>query len=386
MKRTNFIARMIISTLLIPLVLIMTTLACQHSGSGQQQNQSENQANAEEAGNGQHQAKVKNIILMIGDGMGLAHLYAGYTAQKGVLNITSIPYIGIKKTNSSDNYITGSASSGTAMSTGKKTKNGMLGMGPDSTKLKTILELAEEYGLATGVISTSSITHATPAAFVSHQVSRHMPEAIAYDFLKSDIDLFIGGGKKYFAERSDQANLIDSLEAKNFEVLTDIQKVKNFEGGKLAGLLAEGHIPRYSEGRGDMLPVSTEKAINTLRANQKGFFLMVESSQIDWGGHANDTEYIVEEVIDFDNAVEKALDFAREDGETLVIVTADHETGGFAVDQGNLEKGEITGKFTTDGHTGLWVPVYAYGPGATSFAGFYDNTDLFAKMKSAFGF
>lgn len=386
MKRTNFIARMIISTLLIPLVLIMTTLACQHAGSGQQEGQSENPENAEEAGNGEHQAKVKNIILMIGDGMGLAHLYAGYTAQKGVLNITSIPYIGIKKTNSSDNYITDSAASGTAISTGKKTKNGMLGMGPDSTKLKTILELAEEYGLATGVISTSSITHATPASFVSHQVSRHMPEAIAYDFFKSDIDLFIGGGKKYFAERSDQANLIDSLEAKDFEVLTDIQKIKNFDGGKLAGLLAEEHIPRYSEGRGEMLPVSTETAIHALQDNQKGFFLMVESSQIDWGGHANDTEYIVEEVIDFDNAVEKALDFAREDGETLVIVTADHETGGFSVDKGNLEKGEITGKFTTDGHTGLWVPVYAYGPGATSFTGFYDNTDLFVKMKSAFGF
>ena len=328
----------------------------------------------------QEPQKPKNIILLIGDGMGVSEVYAGLTANGGHLKLEECTTYGFSRTHSSSHFITDSGAGGTAISTGVRTYNGAIGVDPDSLPVKTILEYAEEKGLATGLISTSSITHATPASFISHQKSRGYYEAIAADFLKTDVDIVIGGGKNNFAKRADSVNLLDQLVANGYQVSTDLTEMDTAKMSKHYVFTAEGHNPRYTEGRGNMLPDATKIAAEIMTKNENGFFMMVEGSMIDWGGHANDIKYITEEMIDFDNAIGMALEFAKKDGETLVLITADHETSGLAINGGNFETGEVTPGYTTKGHTGVMVPVFAYGPGAGDFAGIQKNTDLFTKM------
>jgi alkaline phosphatase len=335
---------------------------------------------------GQDSAVSRNVILFIGDGMGLSQVYAAYTVNKGNLNMMKFPFTGFSKTSSASHYITDSGAGGTAISCGKKTYNGAIGMDSDSIPCKTILEYAEENGLATGLIATSSITHATPASFIAHQKKREGYEAIALDFLKTDIDVFIGGGGHYFTCRSDSADLVNQLKIKGYDVFLYPSSIHLENSNKAAVFTAPVNNPRISMGRGNMLPDATEKAIELLRKNKKGFFLMVEGSQIDWGGHDNDMNYVVEELIDMDNAVGKALAFAEQDGNTLVVVTADHETGGLVILNGDMKAGTAEVKFSTTNHTGIMVPVYAYGPGAGNFSGIYENTSLFFKLMRFFNF
>ena len=326
-------------------------------------------------------AQVHNIILMIGDGMGASQVYAGLVANKGHLYLTQFPVTGLSKTYSADNLITDSAAGATAMATGKKTKDGYVGIDAHRKPVETILEYANKNGLSTGMVVTSSITHATPACFIAHALSRDFNDEIATYFLKTDIDFFVGGGRDFFYPRPDGINLLQQLRNKNYQIITTPEGIDSINSAKVAGLIWEEHGPSILKGRGDMLENSTEKAIECLSRNEKGFFLMVEGSQIDWGGHQNDTRYLVEEMLDFDKAIGKVLEFASKDGHTLVIVTADHETGGFAVTGGNIRRGAVIGEFLTDSHTGVWVPVYAYGPGAEIFTGMYENTDIYMKMK-----
>jgi alkaline phosphatase len=329
--------------------------------------------------------KPLNIILMIGDGMGVTQIYSGYTANHAQLNLFRCKIIGFSKTYSASDYITDSGAGGTAISTGHKTYNGAIAVDKDTVPVKTILEYAEEKGLSTGLVVTSAVTHATPAVFVAHQANRENYEGIAADFLKSSIDVFIGGGINHFAVRKDKRDLLKELRQKGFQVIFSIDSIKNVTHGKLAGLTAREQNPSIMEGRGDVLPGGTQTAINILSKNKKGFFLMVEGSQIDWGGHANNAEFVEKEVIDFDKAIGKALDFAKKDGHTLVIITADHETGGMSLVGGNYQKGTVDARFTTRDHTGVMVPVFAYGPGAQLFQGVQENTDLFFKMMSLYG-
>ena len=324
--------------------------------------------------------KPKNIIFLIGDGMGVSQVFAGLTANKGRLYLENCKYIGFSKTSSGDNYITDSAAGGTALSAGVKTYNGAIGVDMNKNPVKTILEEASEKGLATGLVSSSAITHATPASFISHQESRSSYEDIAADFLKTDIDVFIGGGLDHFNKRKDGRNLVEELKTKGYQIETDMQKIKKVKKGKLAGFTAQVHNPRMNE-RGNMLPDATETAINILSNNDKGFFLMVEGSQIDWGGHAASTIYIVEDMLDFDQVIGQALEFAAKDKETLVIVTADHETGGMAITGGSMENGIVQAAFPTGDHTAVMVPVFSYGPGAKEFIGIMENTEIHAKMK-----
>ncbi len=323
--------------------------------------------------------KPKNIIFLIGDGMGVSQVFSGLTANHGHLFLENFKHVGFSKTQSADNFITDSAAGGTALSTGTKTYNGAIAVDTDKKPVKTILEKAEEKGLATGLVSVSAITHATPASFIAHQPDRNMYEAIAADFLKTDIDVFIGGGRAHFTKRKDGKNLVEELEEKGYDYETDMAKIKNIKSGKLAALTADMHNDRIAE-RGDMLPFSTQTAINILSNNKKGFFLMVEGSAIDFGGHANSTNYVVEEMLDFDKVIGKVLDFASKDGQTLVVVTADHETGGMAIAGGNLNTGMVKGAFPSKDHTAVMVPVFAYGPGAEEFGGIMDNTDVNKKM------
>lgn len=325
--------------------------------------------------------KPKNVILMIGDGMGINQVFAGITANHGQLFLQNFKYSGFAKTPSSNRYITDSAAGGTALSSGKKTYNGAIGLDPDSAVVRTLLEEAEERGLSTGLVSTSAITHATPASFIAHQPNRNMYEEIAADFLNTDIDVFIGGGYKHFTDRKDGRNLVNELKNKGYKVLQDIDEIDQVTDGKLVGLTASEHMPRVSERR-NTLQVAVETTIDILNKNKKGFFLMTEGSQIDWGGHQNNTVYIVEEMLDFDKAIGIALDFAAKDGETLIVVTADHETGGFNLLGGDMKTGMVKGGYSTGGHTASMVPVFAYGPGADNFTGIMENTDIHDRIKA----
>lgn len=328
----------------------------------------------------------KNIILLIGDGMGLSQMYAAYVTVQDNLNMTQCPNIALVKTFSDSDFITDSAAAGTALATGHKTTNGMIGMLPDKTPVRSILKYAEDNGLATGLVATAAITHATPASFIACVENRGLYEEIARQFLHTNIDVFIGGGYDNFSKRADSLNLIDSLLAKNYQVVTTIPEMMKVTQGKMAALLYPKHAPKYSEGRGDMLSLATSKAIDLLDKNEKGFFMMVEGSQIDWGGHDNDLDYIVSETIDFDKACGVALDYARQNGNTLVIITADHETGGLSLPADKLIDGKPEGKFSTGDHSAIPVPLYSFGPGAEQFNGLIDNTDIFKNIYRLFGF
>jgi alkaline phosphatase len=330
--------------------------------------------------------KVKNIILMIGDGMGLSQVYAAYTADKGNLNLEKATYIGLSKTYSASDYITDSGAGGTAISCGVKTRNHSVGVDPDGLPLKTILESVEEHGLSTGLIATSSITHATPAAFIAHRISRDENLQIAEDFISSDIDIFIGGGRKFFEDNESKINVSDILRSKGYEIVYKLDDVNPDDTLNTGCLAADDELPKMLEGRGNFLPEATAIALTKLSRNKKGFFIMIEGSQIDWGGHDNDIDYVVTETLDFDRAIGVAFNFADKNPGTLVIVTADHETGGLSITGGNLATGKISTHFSVRDHTAVMVPVFAYGTGAEEFAGMYDNTEIYHKMMKSYEF
>ena len=331
------------------------------------------------------QKKPKNVVFMIGDGMGLAQVYAAMVANGNKLELERCTHTGFSKTYSSSHFTTDSGAGGTALACGVKTKNHMIGMSPDSVAVMSILEEAAKDHIATGLVVACSVTHATPASFVAHQPDREMNDEIAADYLKSDIDVFIGGGRKYFEERIDARNLTNELKAKKFHIAYTLDEVKSANGPKLAGLLYDDQNPAMPE-RGNMLPESTMAAIDLLDNNSKGFFLMVEGSQIDWACHNNQLDQSIKEVLDFDQTVGKVLDYAQKSGNTLVIITADHETGGLTLHDGKMGSSDIKHSFSSKVHTGVMVPVYAYGPGAENFTGIMENTAFKGKIEKLLGF
>lgn len=330
--------------------------------------------------------EVKNIILMIGDGMGLSQIQAGLTANKNQLQLERCNYIGLAKTYSADNYITDSAASGTALATGNKTANGYIATDTTGKPLETILEKAESHQLATGMVVTCAVVHATPASFIAHNKDRHQYEEIAIDFLETPIDVLIGGGKKFFSNRSDNLPLLKRWEEKNYKVYDANTELPEKYDAPFVILTDTVHPPTYTQGRGNYLVDNTKIALNTLSKNEKGFFLMIESSQIDWGGHANDKDYVVSEMLDFDRTIGTVFDFADKNEGTLVIITADHECGGMTVLNGNYETGGVEATFAVKSHTGTMVPVFAYGKNAKEFSGIYENTEIFNKMMQLYGF
>lgn len=329
----------------------------------------------------------KNVILLIGDGMGLAQISAGFYNNGQKLNMERCPITGLMTTHSSSHLITDSAAGATAFSCGCKTFNGALGVTPKKKACHTILESAEENGLATGLVVSCSVTHATPAAFIAHVNSRAESEEIATWYLKTDVDLVIGGGLKYFNERkTDTRNLYDELVKKGYAVSTFNEKkltdLPFLPEKPLFWFGAKEEPTSFADGR-DWLPYAAEKAPQFLKQRSaKGFFMMLEGSQIDWACHANEGARAVQEMLDFNNAIGKILDFAAADGETLVVITADHETGGMALEQSPTSYDSLDLKFNTTGHTACLVPVFAFGPGAEMFSGFQDNTDIYRKIKA----
>lgn len=328
----------------------------------------------------------KNVIFLIGDGMGLSQISAGLVYRGGDLNLARFKQVGFIKTQSSDNFITDSAAGATAFSIGEKTFNGAIGVDTLKRPKKTILEIAEQNGYSTGLVATCAITHATPAAFIAHQPKRSLQKEIAYDFTKTDVDVVIGGGQAYFNKRKNGVNLIDTLKNKGYLVTDSTVDFTTITASKFYAFTNNHHLPSMKKGRGDFSEKASLKAIDVLSKNPKGFFLMIEGSQIDWGGHENDDDYIAREMVDFDITIGKVLDWAEKDGNTLVVITADHETGGFALNGGSMKNKSIKGKFTTEEHTATMVPVFAFGPGASEFTGMYENTEIFHKMMRFFDF
>jgi alkaline phosphatase len=319
---------------------------------------------------------------MVGDGMGVSQVSAAQTV-KGKLQMSRLKTMGLLTTHCSNTFITDSAAAGTALATGFKTSKGTISQTPEGEKLKTMLEYAEEAGKSTGIVVTCSVTHATPAAFMTHAENRGEQNLIAEQIVKSGVDVLFGGGKGYFiaksekdSKRKDEKNLIAELE-EQMPVVTDAKNFQALENHKQAtALLDNGHLP-VAEKRPVSLQKMTETAIKILAKNPRGFFLMVEGSQIDWGGHQNNSQTIISETIDFDNAVGTAMDFAEKNGKTLVIVTADHETGGYSLLNGSVKEHKVSAtKFTTGGHSGVMIPVFSYGPGSTEFGGLGDNTKV----------
>lgn len=323
--------------------------------------------------------RVKNIILIIGDGTGLSQVSSAFYFKKETPNYHRFRYVGLIRTSSTEK-ITDSAAGATAFSAGIKTYNGAISVDPQKNPVQTIVEYLSPLNWNTGVIATSSITHATPACFYAHTDSRGKAEDIASDMVESDIDFFAGGGLEYFQNRSDNRDLVEELKNKGFEIRTD--QLSSGESDKLGFLLAKDAMPTMLDGRGDFLPEATRLAIESLSKNGQSFFLMSEGSQVDWGGHDNNSAYLVSELLDLDETIGVALDFAEKNGNTLVVVTADHETGGFTLSSKNDNYNQIQGTFSTDGHSTTLIPVFAYGPGAELFSGIYENTEIYHKLIS----
>tara|TARA_Y100000766_G_scaffold56973_1_gene46464 strand:+ start:494 stop:1822 length:1329 start_codon:yes stop_codon:yes gene_type:complete len=353
--------------------------------------------------------KAKNIILLISDGMSLSQV-STYRLLKGGPNerisVDKFPISGIVLTHSEDAIVTDSASSATAFSTGKKTNNGALGLDKDKKVLENFTEIITKHGYVSSLISTSEITHATPAAYASHVDLRWKTDEISIQMMDSDVMTILGGGRHFFlpeemgGKRSDGLNLLEQVKSSH-TVLTTKAEMDSFDfsnKGRLVGLFAdealrdketpENHI--YEPTSSEMLNFAINRSEQFTSDSCKGFFIMVEGSQVDWAGHANDLNYLKREMKDFDEAVNKALEFAINDQETLVIVTADHETGGLLIEPAtptNYTAPEVKFSFNTGlgygSHTGVPVPVYAYGPGSENFTGTLDNTDIFFAMIEA---
>lgn len=328
--------------------------------------------------------KPKNVILMIGDGMGVSQMSSAFYYKDEKPNFARFPVTGLITTSSCKEKITDSAAGATAFSTGKKTSNGRIAKDADGKDLETLVERLSAQKWATGLVATSSITHATPASFYAHERSRNSEKSIAAQLATSGVDFFAGGGKAFFGD-----NDLEALRTNGFELFLEQLQPPSADALKAGYLLADKGLPAVYEGRDDILTRAVKLAIDFLSDDDEGFFLMVEGSQIDWGGHANNGEYVITEVADFDDAVGAALDFAEKDGNTLVIVTADHETGGFTLAaeekkvpfQGmQSDYTSIEPRFSTGGHSSALVPVLAYGPGAERFTGIYPNTEIHEKI------
>lgn len=327
---------------------------------------------------------------MIGDGMGLSQVAALHYNAKDSHVFKRLSNVGFVKTHSANSRITDSAAGATAMACGVKTYNNAIGVTKDTVRCKNLFEYAREEDLGTGIVVTSSITHATPAAFIAHEPLRALQEQIAADYVEFEPDCMIGGGMVYFTTRfSDQRHLIDEMEEVGYTVETFQQRSLRQLAGKPIDKLA--YFTAFTEplpvhaGR-DYLPHATEFAMQFLQERfPSGFILLVEGSQIDFAGHARDVNYMLNEMQDFGEAIDQALHFAESDGETLVIVTADHATGDLTLREGNPDR-RAKLKFLSNKHTADMVPIFSYGPGSEQFLGIMDNTEIFHKIKELLGF
>ena len=324
--------------------------------------------------------KVKNIIFMIGDGMGLEQISAAWVCNGGKLNLDNFTYVGLQRTYSANKLVTDSAAAGSALATGEKTNNGMIAMTPDSVAVKSLAEEAMEKGKRAGAAVTCRVTDATPAVFFSHAPSRKLMDDIAVQMTNSGLYFLSGGGTKYWSGREDGIDLVGQAEAMGYTYVETKEEMMAVEEGPVIALMDEYELQPALD-RGDILPSSVQKALQVLD-NKKGFFLMIEGSMIDDGGHDNKAGKTMEEIFDFDRTLGLVLEWAEKDGETLVIVTADHATGGMTLLGGSIDEKKIRVNYSTTGHNGVALPVFAWGPHAEDFVGIYENAELSDKIRA----
>lgn len=324
--------------------------------------------------------KVKNIIFMIGDGMGLEQLSTAWVVNNRHLNITdNFPYVGLQWTYSASKLVTDSAAAGTALATGSKTNNGMIATSPDGQPLETLSEYAKSKGKKTGTSVVCRICDATPAVFSTHAPHRDSLYNITAQFVDSKLDFLFGGGLRWWENRPDGRDLTAEVEAKGYTFVKTVEDLNAVQNGPVIALTSYMELPAALD-RNGAHQASVVKALELLD-NKDGFFLMVEGSCIDDYCHANKVGYVVEEILDFDRTVGAVLEWAAKDGETLVIVTADHSTGAMTLQGGSINEQSIAVNFSNTGHNGVALPVYAWGPRAEEFVGIYENAELSQKIR-----
>ena len=350
--------------------------------------------------------KAKNVIVLIGDGMGINQITA-YKIAKGGPNYSSafdqFPFTGLVKVHSFDNLITDSAASATAFSSGIKTKNRYLGVDSNGDDVELITEILLQKGFITGLVATSEITHATPAGFTIHNISRYNTDEIAKSMYESKNHILMGGGKDFFmpeskgGQREDEINLLDMINNDGI-YLDSKEALMSFDGGaskRIFGLFAKEGLIRSEDEPSllDMFKFTLDQSNKMVDQNGcSGFFIMAEGSQIDWAGHENDFDYQYKEMDEFHDVVGHALEFVQSRDDTLLIVLSDHETGGLLIEMDELRRKPSSSMLVSwntaleEGtHTGTMIPAFSYGPGAINFTGVIDNTDVFFSLKEAIG-
>lgn len=363
-----------------------------------------------------NEPKVKNVIYLIGDGMGFGAVTTLLLTEDEPTGFEEAPVIGLSETCSANNYVTDSAAGGTALATGTRTNNGYVGADPDGNQLTSVLRKAQTYGMKTGIVVNTTLTEATPGAFYAGVTSRKMVFDIAKQFTESEVDVAIGGGLDHFIARPDSLDLTATLIENGYDVYLNWETVLNTESDKFVGILPLYDLHRREENNGTAsaaegqevclaaqmaainedinathlseptvyLEKATVKALDVLSRNNKdGFFLMIESAIIDGYGHNNDGEGMIVEMQEFGRTLRAMIDYVNNHPETLLVVTADHETGGTGVYYNGhtpANEGPLRLKFSTSGHTGTVVPVFAYGAGAENFAGVMKNIDIPEKI------
>ena len=318
--------------------------------------------------------KVKNVIFMIGDGMGFEQISCAWVVNGGKLNMDQMPVLGASRTYAANKLITDSCAGGAALASGQKTNYGYIGLDPDGNVMDTQLKKAQRAGKKTGITVTCRLNDATPADFCNHSPARRLEEDITAQFVNSGVDFISGGGLHFWNQRSDGRDLIQEMQDKGYTFVDKLEDIAGAEGDKFLGIYDEYDLKDVGQ-RGPVLLESTKKAIEMLD-NKKGFFLMIEGSQIDDWAHRNKIGYMCEELFDFDRTLGYVLEWAARDGQTLVVVTADHNTGGLTLLRGDLQKHEIKVNYSTKGHNGIMVPVFAFGPHAEDFTGVHENAEV----------
>ena len=361
----------------------------------------------------EYQKQPENVIYLIGDGMGFGAVTSLLLSMEEETGFEKAPVIGLSETCSANNYVTDSPAGGTALATGTRTCNGFLGVGPDSVQLESLLKKAQKMGKKTGIVVNTTLTEATPGAFYAGVTSRKESYKIAEQFTESGVDVAIGAGLSAFINRPDSIDMTEVLINKGYDVYLDWKSVLGTESQKFIGILDMGDVhrrnkkstttasaaegqevclaarlaateenadtTRFSEPT-EYLQKACTKALDVLEEEAKnGFFLMIESAIIDGYGHNNDSEGMIEEMQEFDKTLQTLIAYVNEHPNTLLVVTADHETGGTGVAYKSHEVNHPEGlhlNFSTKGHTGTVVPVFAYGAGAEKFRGIFQNREL----------
>lgn len=325
--------------------------------------------------------KVKNVILMIGDGMSLMHVYTAWAANRGKLWLENAQATGLSKTWAVKKLVTDSGSGGTSLATGVKTVYHAVGVDPEGKPLTSLVDVAKELGKDAGMAVTCRLWDATPCDFCCHNIDRDKEEELVGDYPTSGVDFVFGGGAQKFTNRKDGRDIFKELQKKGYHISRTLDDFFAYDkNSRIFAVPYDKDTPLPDE-RGDLLARASMKGISLMNQNKNGFFMMIEGSQLDDYGHFNQLDLLMKETLDFDQTVGEVMKWAAKDGETLVVVTADHETGGLTLVNGNKEEGRVECCFSSKDHTGAMVPVYAFGPGAENFTGIFENTDVFKKIK-----